>query len=142
MRITRQKSLAEDAAHDVFLQIWRQAGRFDASRGRADVWLLSLARYRAIDIIRRRQREIGGYEGDDAASEDVDALGLLIADAEGQALRRCMSQLDESRRKLIDMAFIEGLSHSALALRLAVPLGTIKSTIRRSLSSLRHCLES
>ncbi len=142
LRITRQKSLAEDATHDAFLQIWQQAARFDPTRGRADVWMFSIARYRAIDLMRRRQRETSGYEADETASEEVDALDLLIADSDGQALRRCLRQLDEARQRLIAMAFVEGLSHSALASRLAVPLGTIKSTIRRSLSTLRQCLET
>jgi len=142
LRITRQKTLAEDATHDAFLQIWQQASRFDPARGRADVWMLSIARYRAIDLVRRRQSEVGGYEGEDEAADEIGALDLLIADAEGKALHRCLHQLDEPRRKMISMAFIEGLSHSVLASRLAIPLGTVKSTIRRSLSSLKQCLEA
>jgi RNA polymerase sigma factor (sigma-70 family) len=97
-------------------------------------------RYRALDIVRRHAREVPGYEPEDRADDAPDALTRLVSTAEDAALHRCMDQLDQDRRQLVVMAFVDGLSHSELADRLKVPLGTVKSWIRRSLLSLRECL--
>jgi RNA polymerase sigma-70 factor (ECF subfamily) len=76
------------------------------------------------------------------ADESPDALSRLVSTAEGAALHRCLNLLDPDRRRMVVMAFVDGLSHSELAERLSVPLGTVKSWIRRSLLSLRGCLAS
>ena len=141
LRITRQGPLAADAVHDAFLQVWRNAGRFDASRGNAQAWLLSLVRYRALDIVRRRGREVSDENMPEAADETPDVLSRLMADSDAAALHACLAQLHEERRRLVLMAFVDGLTHVDLAERLAMPLGTVKSWIRRSLQSLRGCLE-
>jgi RNA polymerase sigma-70 factor (ECF subfamily) len=140
LRITRQPSMAADATHDAFVQLWRHAGRFDPSRGTGEAFLVTLVRYRALDLIRRAVREVPGYEPADEPDDSPDALAQLTAMAEGTALRRCMELLEPERRRLVIMAFVDGLSHSALAERLSQPLGTIKSSIRRALLSLRGCL--
>jgi RNA polymerase sigma-70 factor (ECF subfamily) len=140
LRITRQSSLAADAVHDCFVQVWQQAHRFDLERGSAEAWLISLARYRALDLVRRQAREQPGYEADEREDDSPDALSRLVSTAEGAALHRCLGELDAERRRLVVMAFVDGLSHSELARRLSLPLGTIKSSIRRSLLALRGCL--
>jgi RNA polymerase sigma-70 factor, ECF subfamily len=140
LRITRQAPLAADATHDAFVQVWQQAHRFDPKRGSAEAFLISLVRYRAMDIVRQRGREISGYEPEERADDTPDALAQLVDSTEGEALHRCLGLLDTERRRLIVMAFVEGLSHSELAEKLSVPLGTVKSWIRRSLLSLRECL--
>ena len=140
LRITRQTGLAADATQDAFVQVWQQASRFDPARGSAEAFLISLVRYRALDIVRRRAREIPGYEPDEQSDDTPDALARLVGSAEGAALRRCLGLLDADRQRLVVMAFVEGLSHSELAEKLSVPLGTVKSWIRRSLLSLRECL--
>jgi RNA polymerase sigma-70 factor (ECF subfamily) len=142
LRITRQASLAADATQDTFVQIWQQAHRFDPERGTAEAFLVSLVRYRALDLVRRQSREVPGYEPDEREDEAPDALSRLVTTAEGAALHRCLDTLDPERRRLVVLAFVEGLSHSELAERLRVPLGTVKSSIRRSLLSLRECLAS
>lgn len=83
-----------------------------------------------------------GYEPDEREDESPDALARLISTAEGAALQRCLGELEEDRRRLMVMAFVDGLSHSELAERMSVPLGTVKSWIRRSLILLRGCLAS
>jgi RNA polymerase sigma-70 factor (ECF subfamily) len=140
LRITRQPALAADATHDTFVLVWQQAHRFDPSRGSAEAFLISLVRYRALDIVRRRVREVPGYEPDERADDAPDALAQLVGSAEGAALHRCLGLLDPERRRLVVMAFVDGLTHSELAEKLSVPLGTVKSWIRRSLVSLRECL--
>ncbi len=141
LRITRQPALASDAVHDAFLQVWRNAARFDPERGNAEGWLISLVRYRALDIARRQVREQPGHEIPEQADTDPDALSQLVAGSNGQALKTCLEQIDAPRRFLVTLSFIEGLTQSQVAERLGQPLGTVKSTIRRALLSLRSCLE-
>ncbi len=142
MRITRQGPLAADAVHDAFLQLWRNAGRFDVSRGNPEAWLVSLVRYRALDIARRRGREVSDDDLPEPLDEGPDALAQLASSQDAAALNACLAQLDIERRRLLVLAFVEGLSHSEVAERLKLPLGTVKSWIRRSLQSLRVCLEA
>lgn len=142
LRITRQASLAADATQEAFVQVWQQAHRFDPERGGPEAWLISVVRYRALDLVRRQSREVPGYEPEEREDETPDALARLVSTAEGAALHRCLQELEEDRRRLVVLAFVDGLSHSELADRLSVPLGTVKSWIRRSLLSLRGCLAS
>lgn len=142
LRVTRQPSLAADATHDAFVQIWQQADRFDSDRGSAEAFLITIVRYRALDIVRRRGREIPGYEPPEQKDDAPDALSRMVTTSEGAALHRCLDLLDAERRKLVVMAFVDGLTHNQIAEHVRIPLGTIKSTIRRCLSSLRECLAS
>lgn len=141
LRITRQPALAADAVHDALLQVWQNARRFDINRGNPEAWLLSLVRYRALDITRRNSRELSGLELPDTVDDDPDPLAQLIGSVEGEALHRCLQTLPPDRRRLVVMAFIDGLTHSELAQRLDQPLGTVKSWIRRALLNLKRCLE-
>lgn len=141
LRITRQPSLAADATQDAFIQVWQQATRFDPTRGTAEAWLVSLVRYRALDIVRHAAHEQPGYEPEEAPDEAPDALALLVGSAEGAALHRCLDELEPERRRLILLAFVDGPSHSGLATRLDAPIGTVKSWIRRGLATLRACLD-
>ncbi len=141
MRITRQSALASDAVHDAFLQVWRHAGRFEAERGSPQAWLMSLVRYRALDIARRRGRETSDEAVPERADEDPDPLARLETSRDASALHGCLGELPPDRRRLVALAFVEGLSHAEVAAKLDLPLGTVKSWIRRSLRSLRSCLE-
>jgi len=142
LRITRQPGLAADAVHDAFLQVWQHADRFDADRGSAETWLISLARYRALDLIRRQGREIAGVEMPERADEEPDQLERLMRQREGAALGRCLDRLEADKRQLVMLAFTDGLTHAELSTRLKTPLGTVKSWIRRGLQDLRRCLEA
>jgi RNA polymerase sigma-70 factor, ECF subfamily len=127
--------------HDAFVQVWQQAHRFDPARGSAEAWLNSLVRYRALDIARRRGRDILGYEAPDEPDDAPGPLDQLVSTADAEALRRCLEQLEAERRRVLLLAFTDGLSHGELASRLNAPLGTVKSWIRRSLAALRECLQ-
>jgi len=142
LRITRQTAPAADAMQEAFVQIWQQAHRFDPDRGSPEAWLVGILRYRALDIVRRSAREVPGYVVEDREDEQPDALARLVSTVEGAALHRCLGELEPERRRLVLLAFVDGLSHSELAERLRVPLGTVKSWIRRSLMALRLCLAS
>ncbi len=141
LRLLRQPALAADAVHDTFLQVWQNAGRFDPARGSAEAWLATLLRYRAVDILRRRDHGQEDATIPERAEEGPDALALLASSEQGTALRHCLEQLDPVQRRAVSLAFLEGRSHAELSRALAVPLGTAKSRVRRALISLRRCLD-
>lgn len=141
LRMTRQQTLASDAVQDTFLQVWQQAARFDAARGSAEAWLIGLLRFRAIDILRSRRREEPGYEAPETEDPAPDPFEQVRAGRESAALYGCLETLEEAQQRIIRLAFVEGLSHAELAARLAAPLGTVKSWIRRALLGLKRCLE-
>jgi RNA polymerase sigma-70 factor (ECF subfamily) len=141
LRLTRDPGMAADALHDAMLQAWQRASRYDATLGSVEAWLIGLIRYRSIDLIRKYGRERPGLEGDTEATDtDPDPLQQLLATDDGEALHACLGGLDTRYRKVVLLSFMDGLSHTELAERLAMPLGTIKSWIRRGLLSLRECL--
>lgn len=140
LRITRQPALAADAVHDALLQVWRSAARYDPARGNPRAWLLSLVRYRALDSVGRVGREVPGDAVPETADTDPDPLDRLLATESGFALHRCLTLLPPDRRSLVAMAFLDGLTHAEVAVRAALPLGTVKSGIRRALLALRECL--
>ncbi len=141
LRMTRDATLAADAVHDALLQVWQRSTRFDTRRGSAQGWLTSLVRYRAIDLLRKRGRESLSSEVPEQVDEAPDPLQALLATRDGNALRHCLATLEEAQRRLILFAFVDGLSHSQLATRIAAPLGTIKSRMRRGLLALKACLQ-
>ena len=139
LRIVRDRALARDVTHDTFLQVWRQAGRFDPALGSAEGWLIGIARLRAISLVRRRGREVL-RDPPDEPDHAPDALERLLRMSHGEALRACLGQLEAGHQRLIVLAYVEGLSHGELAARLGWPLGTVKSTMRRCLADLRRCM--
>ena len=141
LRITRGEALASDAVHDAMLQVWRNADNYDPDRGNADAWLVSLVRYRAVDIVRKQRREIAGLEIPERVDEAPDALRRLVATEEGSALRRCLEEVELPQRRIVLLAFVDGLTHREIAAHTGQPLGTVKSSIRRTLLALRACLE-
>ena len=141
LRITRQPALAADALQDAFVNVWQKAASFDPERGSAEGWLTGIVRFRALDLIRRGAREISGLEMPEIEDDEPNALARLVGSAEAAALRRCLEGLDADKRRLVMLAFLDGLTHQELAQKLVMPLGTVKSAIRRGLAGLRGCLE-
>lgn len=144
LRLVRRPQLAEEVAEDVFFQVWRQAPRFDPARGRPLTWLLGMARSRAIDAIRREAR-FQHETLDDEVNAPAAPLGNsgdeLLAVAQGHAeLHRALLLLKPQPRQLVALAFFSGLSHEEIASQTALPLGTVKSQIRRALITLREAL--
>jgi RNA polymerase sigma-70 factor (ECF subfamily) len=144
LRILGSRSEAEDVLQDVYINVWRKAGTFDPARASPITWLAALARNRAIDRL-RAARSRGGTEPIEAAGEIVDdgedALSRLEAMEEGRQLSTCIEELEARQAGAIRSAFFEGFSYSELAARSEVPLGTMKSWVRRGLLRLRECLE-
>ena len=135
-RILFRQDLAEEAVHDAFIRIWRGAAGFDPRRGRARGWLYAVVRNRALSIHRDEHR----YEASDESVQDVDSEATLSRMPETSALRRCLEQIDRPRRDVVVLAYVHGMSHGELAGTLKVPLGTVKSWVRRSLFALQECM--
>ncbi|MDD5272115.1 MAG: sigma-70 family RNA polymerase sigma factor [Methylovulum sp.] len=143
LRITRHAPLAEEVTEDVFWQVWRQAPRFDAQRGSVVAWVMTIARSRALDALRRSDMR-GEEVADDAAATVFLAGGnpqdLLAAVEENSCIHTALQQLAPLPRQLVALAFFRGLSHDEIALHMDLPLGTVKSHIRRALLSLKQTL--
>ena len=141
MAILRDRSAAADVIQDSFLKVWQRAGQFDPARGPAGAWLGQVVRNASLDAARARGREV---LTDDPSLGDgmVEATALddLTTAEDGARLRACLGQLEDKPRQGILLAFVHGLSHPEVAERMAQPLGTVKSWIRRGLLSLRECL--
>ena len=143
LRILKSETEAEEVLQDVYVSVWRNAGRFQAERASPITWLAVMARNRAIDRIRGRKPVAASLdEAGDPASSDLDALQLLEKADDRRQLNDCLEQLDDTPRRAILSAFLDGATHSQVAESENVPLGTMKSRIRRALIALRACLES
>ena len=140
-RITNSHAVAEDVLHDVFLHVWQEAHRFDPARGSARAWLTTLVRFRSLELLRRAARERTADTVPEQQDDEPDAHARLVASSEGRALYACLSQLDPAPRRAITLAFVEGRTHGEVAELLGMPLGTVKSTIRRGLMRLKRCLD-
>lgn len=142
LRLLRSEADAEEVLQEVFVSVWRNAGRFDEGRASPITWLCVLARNRAIDRLRRRQLNMAPIEQAlEVALDEPSALDRLEAAQETGRLRTCLEELDERPRAMIEAAFLDGATYSQLATREGVPLGTMKSWIRRGLQRLKGCLE-
>ena len=141
LRITRHVQTAEEVTEDAFWQLWRQAPRFDARRGRVVAWMLTIARSRALDALRRADHAEALDEESLADQQtDSDPHDLLAAVQRQHRLHSALRRLDPLPRQLLALAFFRGLSHEEIASQMSLPLGTVKSHIRRSLLHLRELL--
>ena len=142
LRLLGSEAEAEDALQEAYVTVWRNAARFDPAKASAVTWMAVVARNKAIDRLRRRTLPT---EAIDAAAEVPDesptAFDIAQLNQESVRLSRCLEELEEKPRAMIRAAFLDGASYPDLAKRENVPLGTMKSWIRRGLLSLRGCLE-
>jgi RNA polymerase sigma-70 factor (ECF subfamily) len=144
LRILPKRSDAEDALQEVYTTIWRKADAYDAARASPITWLVMIARNKAIDRARASAGERNAQPIDLAAElADPTPAGATFAESadEKRRLERCLGELEPQRRRLIRTAFFDGATYDELASRSGVPLGTVKSWIRRSLIKLKACLE-
>ena len=147
-RMLDDRAAAEDVLQDTLLLVWQKAGQFPTLRTSPLAWLTTMARHRAIDVLRRRRPETPlewtDSDGNARQHDIADAGGsplqqLLDRQADGQ-LGLCLGRLEPDPRQAVTLAYLEGLTHDELAHRLGKPLGTVKAWIRRSLLRLRDCL--
>lgn len=142
VRMLRDRVEAEDVLQEVYTNAWHRAESFDPARGTAMTWLITLARNRAIDRLRQHRED----PLDDEKAAEIEDDAPTPADAaewseERRRLERCLEALDPRQVGVVREAFFTGATYGELAARQRVPLGTMKSWIRRSLMQLKACLE-
>jgi RNA polymerase sigma-70 factor, ECF subfamily len=144
LRMLRDRSEAEEVLQEVFVTVWRRARDFDAARAAPSTWLITLARNKAIDRLRQARARVPLAAIDLAivADEGPGPPAAAQASQEYRRLQRCLDELDPKHRRSVREAFFSGDTYKELAERCQVPLGTMKSWIRRALAQLRTCLET
>src|SRR5882724_8752345 len=144
LRILKDRSEAEDVLQDVYVTVWRKAASFDPGRASPITWMVAIARNRAIDRLRASaiSRRMEPIEAADAVIDPAPAAVERVELAQQhQRLAGCLEELEARHSAAIRAAFLDGSTYEELAARMSVPLGTMKSWIRRGLLKLRACLE-
>jgi RNA polymerase sigma-70 factor (ECF subfamily) len=146
LRIVQQGSTAEEVVQDVFLQLWRNAARYDTRRGPFVPWLMALARNRALDHLRlKSERQRRREDQTEELPRVIDAPQFeqaLDEKRRAERVRALMGSLNPQQKKAIELAYFEGLSHAEIAETLKEPLGTVKSWIRNGLLRLKEGLRA
>lgn len=148
LRVLNDSREAEDIVHDVFISLWNKAGDFEAERGTAFGWCVTLTRNRAIDRVRARKRRGElltqsapadlGY--DENQADNVDSGDMLWQKEKAIVVREALENLPPEQRSALQLAYFSGLTQQEIAARLREPLGTVKARIRRGLLRLRELL--
>ena len=147
LRIVRNRDVAEDVLQEAFLSIWRGAGNYRASLSPPMAWMGLIVRSRALDALRKRSSDRADLmnELDDELAQTLEGDSpnpMDTADASEQsfALHHCLGKLDHKQREVVSLAYLRDQSHGELAEQLKLPLGTVKTWIRRGLEQLRTCM--
>jgi RNA polymerase sigma factor (sigma-70 family) len=147
MRVVSNTEHAEDVLQDAYLNIWRIAGDYRASLSPPMAWMGVVVRSRALDFLRKRkaERALGGVSiddefGDALSSNEPSPMDTSIASEQAWALHECLRKIEAKPREVLTLAYFRDLSHGELAAQLKLPLGTVKTWIRRSLEQLRSCM--
>jgi RNA polymerase sigma factor (sigma-70 family) len=143
LRMLHDRGEAEEVLQETYTTVWRRAASFDAAKASAITWLITLSRNKAIDRLRQHREEL--LDDPSRLDEAVDEQPTPATDAETsqeyRRLQRCLDELEPQQRDSVREAFFTGATYNELATRCMVPLGTMKSWIRRSLMQLRTCLD-
>jgi len=144
-RIVGEAGGAEEVLGDVYLQAWEQAGRYDPSRGNVMPWLYAICRTRALDYVRRRESRLetereAGFRGSPPERGSVDPAETLMSVQSTTLLYKALGVIEPAHRQLIALAFFRDLSHQEISERTGIPLGTVKSALKRSFLRLREAL--
>jgi RNA polymerase sigma-70 factor (ECF subfamily) len=143
LRLLREARDAEDIVEETFWQAWRNAARFDATRGGVGTWLLTICRSRALDRIRARRRKQDDAALDDDAqyeSSQPDPSATMVANETGRIVRAALAELPDEQRQAVELAYFRGLSQSEIAEKTGQPLGTVKTRVRLAMAKLREKL--
>ena len=147
LRVVTHRERAEDVLQEAFLQIWRSAGDYRASLSPPMAWMGMIVRSRGLDMLRRRTtertqvtQELDEVLSDTLEGDSPNPLDTAQASEQAHALHRCLDKLENRQREVVSLAYIRDLSHSELAEQLKLPLGTVKTWIRRGLDQLRQCM--
>ncbi|MEM5501506.1 sigma-70 family RNA polymerase sigma factor [Ahrensia kielensis] len=142
LRILNNRAEAEDALQEIYVKIWNNADKFAVNQYSPMSWLVVVARNHAIDVIRARKPIAVDIDdafdvSDDSKTPEQEAINT----SEGKRIDRCLQELDEQKALAVRGAYVEGYSYDELAERFSVPINTMRTWLRRSLISLRECLE-
>ena len=147
VRVVGNREWAEDVLQESFLSIWRSAGDYRASLSPPMAWMGLIVRSRGLDFLRRRAsqrshltQEIDEVMADTLAMDAPTAMDTAQASEQAWALHQCLVKLENRQREVVSLAYLRDLSHSELAQQLKLPLGTVKTWIRRGLEQLRVCM--
>jgi len=142
LRILRRQDLAEEVIQEVYVKIWHGAGQFKPGLASPITWMVSIARNRAIDVVRKRNET--SIEDEPAAMEVAadtpDPLAQREMTEELRRLLECVGRLEPERQKLVLLAYYNGWSRDQLAAKFKTPVNTIKTWLRRSMLDIRECL--
>jgi RNA polymerase sigma-70 factor, ECF subfamily len=140
-RVVRDPAQSEEVTQDVLLEIWRNAARFDAGRGSAIAWVMTLAHRRAVDRVRSVQKESERERRAAVAGVPYDEVAEAVESSlERERVRRCLASLTDLQRESVSLAYYGGYTYGQVASLLGVPTGTIKTRMRDALIRLRDCL--
>lgn len=137
-RVLRDPAMSAEVTQEVFVELWRTADRFDSTRASVSTWATTMARRRAVDRVRREQSQrdrierVGRRRPDDVPAVD----DTVVASLDAERVERAIAELPDDQRQVIEMAFLDGESHATIALRLDLPLGTVKGRVRGGLKKL------
>ena len=144
LRILRDEGRAEDVLQDSFVNVWNGAAGYNASLSAPMTWMVTIVRNRALDYIRRVDHRTIELDDDLAAvleSDQPTPADSAIRSQDATALDRCLKRLDAGQRQAIAFAYFQGLTHSELASTMRIPIGTVKTWIRRGLEKMKRCLD-
>jgi RNA polymerase sigma-70 factor (ECF subfamily) len=147
IKVVGNRDWAEDVLQEAFVQVWRSAGDYRATLSPPLAWMGMIVRSRALDFLRRRNseradahQELDDVVNDTVAGDGADPLDSAQASQQATALYDCLNRLEARQREVVSLAYLRDLSHGELAEQLKLPLGTVKTWIRRGLDQLRGCM--
>ena len=147
VRVVTNREWAEDVLQEAFINIWRIAGDYKSTLSPPMAWMALVVRSRGLDFLRRRASERADrmHELDDVISDTVagnspNPMDTAQASEQAIALHNCLSLLDNKQREVVSLAYLRDMSHGELSEQLKLPLGTVKTWIRRGLEQLRGCM--
>ena len=147
MRVVTNREWAEDVLQEAFINIWKIAGDYKATLSPPMAWMALVVRSRGLDFLRRRSsdradrmQELDDVISDTVAGDSPNPMDVAQASEQAKALHNCLSLLDNKQREVVSLAYMRDMSHGELAEQLKLPLGTVKTWIRRGLEQLRGCM--
>jgi len=147
VRVVTNREWAEDVLQEAFINIWRIAGDYRSTLSPPMAWMALVVRSRGLDFLRRRaseradkMQELDDVISDTVAGDSPNPMDTAQASQQAKALHDCLSLLDNKQREVVSLAYMRDMSHNELAAQLKLPLGTVKTWIRRGLEQLRGCM--
>jgi len=141
LRILKNEATAQECLQEAYIKVWNHAARYQPERAQATTWMTTICRNLCIDTLRKLGKEgQAGSEFEFDNLQDERAEDLMFHSTDARLLQHCMDELREQQRQAVRLAYYDGMTHGELSAHLDIPLGTIKTWIRRALEQLKSCL--